>query len=144
MMETKFNPQIVCFSCRYSWGFNIAECELAQKGGHLIPMICSGSIDANHLTDAFNSGADGVLVLGCLEGDCHYQDGNVEFKKRTMLFRQVLKSLGIEEQRVRFVFGLDAEAETIPAIIEEFNADLVKMGPSLVLKPQEAARAWNV
>ena len=139
-----YEPKVICFSCKFSWGFTVAEEELLKKGGHMVPLICSGKIDANHLTQAFNEGADGVLVLGCVEGDCHFMDGNYEFKKRTMMFKEVLKSFGIEPQRVRYRFGLDADGSTIPAIIEEFVEDLKFMGPSQKLKPQEAAQAWNI
>lgn len=144
MSEIKFEPQIVCFCCRFSWGFAEAEKELLQKGGHLVPMVCSGKIDATYLSQAFMKGADGVLVLGCLEDDCHFQDGNIEFKKRTVLFRKVLQAFGIEESRVRYLFGLDADGQSIAQIMAEFSADLQKMGPSLILKPQQAALAWNV
>jgi len=143
-MDNVFTPQIITFSCRFSWGFGLAKEQLMSIGGRLIPTVCSGKIDATHLTEAFMAGADGVLVLGCLEGDCHYQDGNIEFKKRTALFRKILEALGIEGSRVRYVFGLDCEATSIPTLINKFSEDLIKMGPSPKLKPQAAARAWNV
>ena len=139
-----YQPKIICFACKFSWGFAAATDVLSQQNGQVIPLICSGKIDASHLTQALTSGADGVLVLGCNDGDCHFMDGNLEFKKRTMLFREVLKAYGIEGSRVRYVFGLDATGSSIAQVIEDFVADLKTMGPSLVLKPQEAAKAWNI
>ncbi|MCL2475172.1 MAG: hydrogenase iron-sulfur subunit [Chloroflexi bacterium] len=139
-----YQPKVICFACKFSWGFAVASAKLNKQNGSAIPLICSGKIDASHLTQAFNQGADGVLVLGCNEGDCHFMDGNLEFKKRTMLFREVLKAYGIEGSRIRYFFGLDADGSSIDQIIEDFTTDLKTMGPSIILKPQEAAKAWNI
>ena len=139
-----YQPKIICFACKFSWGFTAAANELNKQNGRVIPLICSGKIDAANLTQAFTQGADGVLVLGCNEGDCHFMDGNLEFKKRTMLFREVLKAYNIEGDRIRYFFGLDASGQSIAQIIEDFTNDLKTMGPSIVLKPQEAAKAWDI
>jgi len=139
-----YQPKVICFACKFSWGFTAASNELNKQNGQVIPLICSGKIDASNLTQAFIQGADGVLVLGCNESDCHFMDGNLEFKKRTLLFREILKAYGIEGGRIRYFFGLDAGGSSIKQIIENFTTDLKTMGPSIVLKPQEAAKAWDI
>jgi coenzyme F420-reducing hydrogenase delta subunit len=69
--------------------------------------------------EAFARGAEGVLILACPEGDCHYQDGNIEAKKRLALLRQVLKTHGIEPERVRLVLSRDPDGRDIPKYIKE-------------------------
>jgi F420-non-reducing hydrogenase iron-sulfur subunit len=113
------NLKIVCFSCKFSWGYLEEESRLAPEIKNWIPIICAGKIDAEYVVDAFVRGADGVLILGCPEGDCHYQDGNIEAKKRLALLRQALVSQGIEPERVKLVLSRDPEGKDIPRYIDE-------------------------
>ena len=98
---SNFEPKLVCFSCRFGWGYLADQHTLSANIKNWIPIICSGKIDATHILDAFEHGADGVLVLGCPAGDCHYQDGNHETRKRILLLQKLLEACGIEPERVR-------------------------------------------
>jgi len=54
----------------------------------IIKVPCTGRVAIIHLLKAFEKGADGVFVAGCLEGDCHYQSGNLRAKKRVAYARR--------------------------------------------------------
>jgi coenzyme F420-reducing hydrogenase delta subunit len=112
-------PKIVCFSCKFSWGYLKEESVLAAQIKNWIPIICAGKIEASYVVDAFIHGADGVLILGCPEGDCHYQDGNIEAKKRLALLRQALLTRGIQPQRIKLVLSRDPEGKDIPGYVNE-------------------------
>jgi F420-non-reducing hydrogenase iron-sulfur subunit len=45
-------------------------------------------------------GADGVLIRGCHPGDCHYQDGNYKAQRRVDTLKEILKGVGMDEDRV--------------------------------------------
>jgi coenzyme F420-reducing hydrogenase delta subunit len=124
-----YEPKVVCFSCKFSWGYLTDEDSLSSKIDNWVPIICTGKIDATHILDAFSAGADGILILGCPEGDCHYQDGNYEAKKRVYLIRRLLESVGIEKERIRIVLSADPEGESIPKLVEEMRRELAKLGP---------------
>lgn len=124
-----YRAKIICFSCKFSWGYLIDEAKLSREIENWIPLICTGKIDATQIMDAFKAGADGVLILGCPEGDCHYQDGNFEARKKVYLLRKLLKSWGIEEKRLRIVLSADPEGRTIPQLLQEMSRDLTKLGP---------------
>jgi len=124
-----FEPKLVCFSCRFGWGYLSDEDELASQIKNWISVVCSGKIDATHIMDAFQQGADGVLILGCPEGECHYQDGNFETKKRVYLLQRVLDAYGIEPGRVRIELSLDPEGKSIPDHVKKMSEALRKMGP---------------
>lgn len=124
-----FKPKVVCFSCKFSWGYLADEASLSSQIKNWIPIICSGKVDAKHVVEAFQHGADGVLILGCPEGDCHYQDGNLEAKKRVQLLRSVLASYGIEPDRVRMELSLDPEGKKIPEMVKNMTEAVRKMGP---------------
>ena len=122
-------PKIVCFSCKFSWAYLGDEDELAARIKNWVPIICAGKLDASYVADAFVSGADGVLILGCPEGDCHFQDGNIEARKRMILLKQVLRTHGVQPERVRMILNRDPEATSIPGLIDEFAATLSKLEP---------------
>ena len=130
MSENK--PKIVCFSCKFSWGYLGNEDELSAQIKNWVPIICCGKLDAKHIVNAFVHGADGVLILGCPEGDCHYQDGNIEAKKRVALLKNTLKSYGIEPERVRQVLSRDPEGTTIPGLIAEMAEAVQKLESNAV------------
>lgn len=124
-----YEPKLVCFSCKFSWGYTADEEALAGKVKNWIPIICTGKIDATHILSAFNQGADGVLILGCSEGDCHYQDGNFEMRKRVYLLREVLESYGIEKGRIQICLSVDPEGKRIPQLVKEASGIIAKLGP---------------
>lgn len=128
MSENK--PKIVCFSCKFGWGYLTDEATLSKQIENWIPIICTGKIDATDVLNAFEQGADGVLILACPEGDCHYQDGNYEAKKRVHLLSRLLESMGIEKVRIRIELGTDPEGKRIPQLIKEMSQELMKLGSS--------------
>jgi F420-non-reducing hydrogenase iron-sulfur subunit len=124
-----FEPKVVCFSCKFSWGYLADADALASQIKNWIPIICSGKVDAKHIIQAFRHGADGVLVLGCPEGDCHYQDGNFEARKRILLLRKTLQSYGIEPERISIELSRDPEGNSIPEHIKTMRETIKKLGP---------------
>ena len=134
---SKYKPKLVCFSCKFSWGYLTDEDALSREIENWVPLICTGKIDATHMLEAFKAGADGILILGCPEGNCHYQDGNYEAKKRVYLLRSLLESFGIEKERIRIELSTDPEGKRIPELVENMKRKLAKLGPAK--KQSEAA-----
>ena len=76
-----FEPVIVAFCCHYC-AYTAADMAGSQRlcyppNVKIIRVPCSGKVDAMHIVKAFEKGADGVYVAGCLEGDCHFKNGNI-------------------------------------------------------------------
>jgi F420-non-reducing hydrogenase iron-sulfur subunit len=124
-----FEPKLVCFSCKFGWGYLGNESALASQIKNWVPIICSGKVDTTYIVDAFKHGADGVLILGCPEGDCHYQDGNFEARKRVYLLQKVLKAYGIEPGRVQIELAIDPEGKKIPELVKKMSEVVKKLGP---------------
>jgi coenzyme F420-reducing hydrogenase delta subunit len=136
----------VCFSCKFSWGYLTDETTLSTQIKNWIPIICTGKIDTTHILDAFKEGADGVLILGCPEGDCHYQDGNYEARKKIHIARRLLESYGIEKERLRLELSINPDGGRISQLMKEMSKDLAKLGPLKKIPvtnkmPEEAAKA---
>jgi F420-non-reducing hydrogenase iron-sulfur subunit len=126
---SSYEPKLVCFSCKFGWGYLGDEGELAGRIKNWVPIVCSGKVDSSHILNAFKQGADGVLILGCPGGDCHYQDGNYEAKKRVLLLHRILESYGIEKERLRIELSTDPEGNRIPQLVKEMGEGLKKLGP---------------
>jgi F420-non-reducing hydrogenase iron-sulfur subunit len=124
-----YEPKLVCFSCKFGWGYLNDEKALAGQIKNWVPIICSGKVDSSHILNAFKSGADGVLILGCRGGDCHFQDGNYEARKRVYLLYKVLESYGIDKGRLRIELSMDPEGDRIPQVVREMSDGLRKLGP---------------
>ena len=65
----------------------------------LVP--CTGRVSPLHLLSALADGADGVYVAGCLEGQCHYREGNLHALDRIEFAQALLRSVGVEPERVQ-------------------------------------------
>ena len=62
----------------------------------IIRVPCSGKVDVRHLLRAIQKGADGVCVIGCLEGTCHYNEGNLRARERVEHVKTLLEEIGLE------------------------------------------------
>lgn len=93
---------------------------------------CTGRIEEALILQAFEGGADGVMVVGCLEGDCHYISGNLRAKARVKRVSQILESIGIGGERLR-MFNLSAgEGARFAAYANEFADHIDQLGPSII------------
>lgn len=94
-----------------------------------------------HLMRAIQKGADGVYVVGCLEGTCHYNDGNLRAKERVHYVRTLLAEIGMEPDRVRMYNLSSGEGPTFAAYAKEMTENIKKLGPNpLKGKPEEQGK----
>ncbi len=122
-------PRVVCFSCDFGWGYVSGHDALASQMDNWVPVTCSAKVDTTYVFEAFEKGADGVLILGCPEGRCHFEDGNFRTEKKVYLLQKVLETFGIEKERLRMVLSNNPGGEKIPELIDEMKQVLVKLGP---------------
>ena len=96
----------------------------------IIRLPCTGKIDVMHLLRAFQKGADGVYVVGCLEGTCHYNEGNYRARERVEYVRMLLDEIGIEGDRVRMYNLSSGEGPTFAAYAKEMTEHIKALGPN--------------
>ena len=87
---------------------------------------------------AFRSGADGVLVLGCHIGDCHYINANHRTVKRQPLLKNLLGYVGINPERFTLDWVSSAEAPKFARVTTAFVNTIRELGPisnELSVKP---------
>ncbi|MDY0300253.1 MAG: hydrogenase iron-sulfur subunit [Trichlorobacter sp.] len=101
----------------------------------VIRVMCSGRVEPTLILEAFASGADGVMVLACHPGDCHYKQGNLQAACRAELLEKLLPQLGVDAQRFCFDYISAAEAEKFSRLTSGFCARL-----QVICKKQVAAK----
>lgn len=131
---TVFEPKIIAFCCYYC-AYSAADLAGSMRLEYpanikIVEMPCSGKTDIRVLLEAFERGADGVYVLGCMEGDCHFLKGNLRAKRRVQEAKKILEEIGISGERLE-MFNLSAAmGPRFAKIANEFTERIRKLGPS--------------
>jgi len=129
-----YEPRIVGFLCNWCTyaGADLAGTSRMQYPPNMRPIrvMCSGSVDSVYIVRALLSGADGVFLGGCHPGDCHYVSGNYKARRRMVLFNSVMRSLGLDEDRVWLRWISAAEGRKFADTMIEMTDHLKKKGPS--------------
>ena len=96
----------------------------------IIHVPCSGKVDVLHLLRAIQKGADGAYIVGCLEGSCHFNEGNYRAKERVQYVQKLLEEVGIEGDRVRMYNLTSGEGPTFAAYAKEMTDHIRALGPN--------------
>lgn len=92
-----------------------------------IRVPCAGRVNAQHVLYAFEKGFDGVLIGDCHHGNCHFIVGNTDMERRINLFREVLRSRRIDDDRLRIESMSANDGKKYADVIRKFVDDLKKM-----------------
>ncbi len=133
-MPEQFEPRIVGFLCNWC---SYAGADLAGTSRlsypsniRIVRVPCSGRVDPLFVARAFKDGADGVLVLGCHPGDCHYSDGNYYARRRFAVMHELLHFIGYERDRVRLDWVSASEGARFARVVNEFTERVRALGPA--------------
>jgi F420-non-reducing hydrogenase iron-sulfur subunit len=130
----EFIPNIVAFACNWCSyaGADTAGVNRVQYSPHfrVIRTMCSGRVAPAMVLKALQLGADGVLVSGCHFGDCHYIFGNYKAVEQFDKTKALVKTLGLEEGRIRLEWVSAAEGPRWGKVIDEFVEQIKALGPS--------------
>ncbi len=96
----------------------------------IIQLPCTGRVDIIHLLNAFEDGADGVYVAGCLEGECHYISGNLKARRKVEYVQKTLKELGVEPERMQMYNLSSAQGARFAEIANEMVEKIRELGPT--------------
>jgi F420-non-reducing hydrogenase iron-sulfur subunit len=129
-----FEPTIVgflCNWCSYAGADKAGAAEIAYPPNmRPVRVMCTGRIDPQFVLKAFERGADGVLVLGCHPGDCHYKEQNYRAVQRHRILLRLLAQFGIPAERCRFGYISAAEGQEFAATVREMVEELRALGPA--------------
>ena len=97
---------------------------------NIIRVPCTGKVDVMHILRAIQKGADGVYLVGCLEGACHYNEGNIRARERVKHVKMLLEEIGLEGDRVRMYNLTSGEGPTFAAYAKEMTEHIRQLGPN--------------
>jgi coenzyme F420-reducing hydrogenase delta subunit len=129
----EFSPKLVGFLCNWCSyaGADLAGVSRIQYPPNLriIRVMCSGRVDPVILLQSLMDGVDGVLVLGCHPGDCHYISGNLFAEKKMKLTSNLLVKSGLHRDRLKLDWVSAAEGERFANIVTDFTNQIQSLGP---------------
>ena len=128
-----FEPKILgilCNWCSYA-GADLAGISRKKYSPNVrvVRVMCSGRVEPAFILKAFEKGADGVLILGCHPGDCHYAEGNYKTLRRMPMLKKLLSQMGIDDERLRMEWVSASEGDRFGAIVDEMTEQVRKLGP---------------
>jgi F420-non-reducing hydrogenase iron-sulfur subunit len=106
----------------------------------IIRVPCTGKVDVIHILRSFEKGADGVYLVGCMEGDCHFNKGNFRARKRVAQAQKMLDDIGIGGERVKMYNLSSSEAPLFVRFAKEMFDKIIELGPN----PIKLAKKKNI
>jgi coenzyme F420-reducing hydrogenase delta subunit len=134
MNTDTFDPVIVAFCCQYC-SYSAADLAGSMRLQYptnirIIRTPCTGRLEVEYFMKAFEKGADGILVAGCLEGGCHFTEGNLLAKRRVEYTGTFLSESGLEKERIRMINISAAMAKPFVDHINDMIKAVKKLGPN--------------
>ena len=141
---SNFEPKIVAYCCNFC-AFAAADLAGAMRiqyspNVRIILLPCTGKVDALLLMKAFEDGADGAFVAGCMEGECHFVEGNLRAKKRVAYVKRLLEEVGTNPQRIEMFNHSSAMGGRFAEIVEEMTQRIKEIGPASSDGPLDGGR----
>lgn len=141
-MSDEYEPKAIIFACNWCSyaGADLAGVSRMQypTNVRIIRTMCSGRFDPEFVFRAFEKGIDGVMIMGCHPGDCHYVEGNMRAEEKVEMTSKLLDSAGMDTDRFRLEWVSASEGPKFSKVITEFVKKLKELGPN-PLKKQEVS-----
>ena len=123
-MEKNINPLILVFACHFC-GYAAADLAGITKIQYkpnirIIRTLCSGRVDPEWILHALKNGIDGVAILGCRIGECHFKTGNYHAMNRIKALKELLKGSRINPERIAMFWHSSGEANEVARSFDEF------------------------
>ena len=134
MVEEHFEPRIVGFLCNWC-SYAAADTAGVSRREQppsldIVRVMCTGRVESSFILKAFSAGADGVLVSGCHPGQCHYERGNLNARRRVMALKPFLEAIGLGQERLELVWVSASEAPKMAKVVADFTDTIRQLGPS--------------
>ncbi len=131
-VDDSSNPTVLVFACRwcsYAAADYAGVMRLSYPANVRILMVpCTGRVDFRHIYEGFSSGADGVIVIGCLKEQCHYTDGNIIAERRVEVEKKAIEVLGISGDRLEMLFCSAGMPREFAEYMRSFTERIKRLG----------------
>ncbi|MFH1860296.1 MAG: hydrogenase iron-sulfur subunit [bacterium] len=123
-------PEIVifcCYNCTSSDDVDSIE-RYEAADIRLIKLPCSGRLEVLHILEAFETAADGVIVLTCLDGKCRSLVGNNRAKNRLKLAKKYTCEIGLGQERLLMKQTSSEDKQVLSEAVDEMIVRIKEMG----------------
>lgn len=108
-------PIVLAFSCA-ECGFTAVDTAGMASAEYpsqvrILKVPCTGMLKIHHFLEAFNFGADAVMVVGCKPDGCHYENGSLMAKRKVELARKLLELYGMDPKRLDMFHNISIEGK---------------------------------
>jgi heterodisulfide reductase subunit D len=143
----EFEPEIIAFTCTWC-GYPSANLAGVNKIEYppnvkIIRVMCSGSVEPGIIMDAFEHGAHGVIVIGCLMDNCHYVTGNKKAQEGIDALKELFEILGLDSRRLRTEWINASERTKFAKAVSEFVEEVRALGPIPMRKRAKVSPRTN-
>jgi coenzyme F420-reducing hydrogenase delta subunit len=141
----RWEPEIIAFCCDYC-AYSAAALAGSRRmqypaGVRIVSTPCTGKLEMEHILEAFEKGVDGIVIVGCLEGGCHFAEGNLRARKRTDRIRSILEEIGLGSERLKMVNLSDAMASAFVQHMQQAMETIKTLGPNPLRGPKQKESA---
>ena len=107
--------------------------ETLPESVKIVKMPCTGRLETTQLIDTITAGADGIIVVGCLEDNCFHDIGSMLARGRVNRIKDLFKDIKMEPERVEMINAASVSGAMLMLKIRQFE-DKVAALPALPFK----------
>lgn len=125
--------RVVVLACKWhpleSMENAVADGFALSAGTVVLSVRCTGGITTASILKLFAKELDGVLILGCTEGDCHYFNGSERCREIVSATREILEWSGISPLRLGFALMSGSEGKHFVDALKAYEKELKRVQP---------------
>jgi coenzyme F420-reducing hydrogenase delta subunit/ferredoxin len=115
------SPKILVFRCQWAV-FPPLNGDMSPNIG-TIELPCAGRVDAFHILEAFQKGADGVLIAACSEDDCKQEGVSARAEHSVAKLKEKLDLIGFQD-RLHFCSVSPRYPEQVDEELRQFRQSI--------------------
>jgi F420-non-reducing hydrogenase iron-sulfur subunit len=124
----KLNPKVLIISCNWDGWSCIETASISglqyPSSVRIAKVSCLSRVHAGLILKAFKLGADGVMLLGCEPGNCHFNSDNECINKEYEKAHKIMSMLGIRDSKIKLVQLPAFEGQKFIDQINEFLEEI--------------------
>jgi coenzyme F420-reducing hydrogenase delta subunit len=127
------SAKVIVFTCNWNAysGLETAGANHLTYSTSVRPLkvMCLGQISPGIILKAFEKGTEGVLMLGCPAGDCHFEFGNQRAEEVYQEVKALVALLGYRDEQFRLDWIPAGEGEKFVDLVGNFVNGLIESAP---------------
>jgi NADPH-dependent glutamate synthase beta subunit-like oxidoreductase/coenzyme F420-reducing hydrogenase delta subunit/Pyruvate/2-oxoacid:ferredoxin oxidoreductase delta subunit len=116
--------KVVVFTCNWSAYSGLETAGLEHRcyspAVYPVKVMCLGRLGPGIILKTFAGGAAGVLMVGCLPGECRYDFGGRRAEEAVVAASELIRQLGYPQEHLKLVRLAVGDGKTLTEVIRQF------------------------